>query len=127
VVTPLPSPLKPEYWGPDRPLVDQLKWAVLAADAALERGDVERAIQAVDRYAVWRAREAQSFARLAEAYLLLEDDTSWFRKSLALASFCHVHDEAPAARRELPFPGGTWDRWRLDALRDRCAAWLEEG
>ena len=97
------------------------------ADSALERGDVTAAIGAVDRRAVWRAREVQSLARLAEAHLRLDDPGAWFHKAHVLATLAYAYGGRPGSPREVPCPDATWDSSRLYDLNLRCAAWLEEG
>ncbi len=125
LLAPLPSPLDPEHWAEDQPLVRRLRACVTAADAAIVGGDLEAAIEILERPLVWSAQEVQSLARLAEAQLRLADDRAWFDTSLAAAAFRHAHARDPLYRRELPFPGATWDRSRLDDLARRCLEYLE--
>jgi hypothetical protein len=45
---------------------------------------------------------------------------------MALARLVEAHEGWPdGSREELPIPGATWDRARLDALTRRAGAWLE--
>lgn len=82
----------------------------------------------MDRPAVWRTRELQSTARLAEAFLAgpPPEDHGVLKMTVALAVFLDRHRLAEGRfRRELPIPGATWDRQTRDGLARRCRAWLE--
>jgi hypothetical protein len=83
---------------------------------------------------VREAREVQSLARLARAWLLEPDEKlpegevlDGFVRRLALTRFIVAHAEkTPTLRRELPFPGARWDGAKLDALAKEVNAWLTE-
>jgi hypothetical protein len=107
--------------------------AVQAADACLAAGDRGGARRALAGLAVREAREVQTLARLARAWL--DEPTAaapagasvdGFALRLALAAFLAAHAEkAPTARRELPFAGARWDAATLDALATRAQARLD--
>jgi hypothetical protein len=115
-------------WSPDQALLRALVHAVTAADARLAQGDAAGALRALDCLAVAESHEVQSFARRAEATLLLGDagEARRFETAFALASFCGVHAEKDHdARVELPLPCGIWGEERLDELAERASRWLE--
>lgn len=92
-------------------IILRLRQAILIADLALDRGDVDEAILAMDRPFVWRAMEVQSLARLAAA--LLEQTPSSpaavFRKAVALALFIQQNSTSSTLTRcELPLPDNRW-------------------
>ena len=109
------------------PLVNQLVSAILAADEAFGRGDLEAATRALDRPIVWRAFEVQSLARLAEVRLSLgrsgpvEDQ----RTALALTRFLKVRGEEDTGyKNDLPLLERRWSEDRLKKLEERAEAWL---
>jgi hypothetical protein len=72
--------------------------------------------------------EVQVLARRAEAWLALSPPPGRrrFAKIMALAALIDAHEGAPDQERdELPVPGATWDRSRIDDVVRRAAAWLE--
>jgi hypothetical protein len=104
----------------------ELVRTVGAADVCFARGDAAGAATALDGPVVWAAREVQSLARLAEAYLHIEPATRLdsLRKLAALGAFLDEHEAPNRERRELP-PPGAWDRARIDAIAARAHAWLD--
>jgi hypothetical protein len=117
-----PAPVTPKV-----PLA-QLVEDVYAADRCLARGDAAGARAALSSDHYWIYGELQIFARMAEAELGLVPVRlrDRFQKILRLACFVEAHEEKdPEERREMPIPGATWDRARLDELADRARAWLE--
>ena len=116
------------------PGVRALDHAVRAADACLAAGDPGGARNALSSLAVREAREVQTLARLARAWLQEPDEKTpegaaldGFVRRLALTRFVVAHAEkAPTRRRELPFPGARWDGAQLDALAREVQAWLVE-
>ena len=128
LLTPLPDPLQPADWDESCSTLRQLLGAVHVADTCLGNDDARGAIAAMDRPAVWRTRELQSTARLAEAFLAgpPPEDHGVLKMTVALAVFLDRHRLAEGRfRRELPIPGATWDRQTRDGLARRCRAWLE--
>ncbi len=126
--TPLPDPLPPEAWGPDRPLLVQLVGAARHADACLLRGDAGAALAALARDRFSTCGEVQLLARLAEAWLAMPtpDRRTRFHKITALARFVEAQAEKPPARRRaLLLPGATWDEARLDDVSTRASTWLD--
>ena len=115
-----------------RSSLSRLMRAVLDADRHIERGDPKAALAAVNNLDTWLAREVQSLARLAEAYLQLEDELPGFafHKAVALAQFCMAPTVSSQSfwdlRIEVPFPGATWDKEKLESVARRAWAWLEE-
>lgn len=127
---PLAVPLDKELpWTPEQTALRELARATGAADGWLARGDAAAAARVLDRRVVWEAREVQSLARLAEAHLRVEGDgpAGRLRKALALATFQSSQEERRVpGRREAPLPSGIWPASRLEALRERARAWLDE-
>jgi hypothetical protein len=112
----------------DPPLLTQLVWAIHAADARLAAGDPEGALAALDPRRFHTHDEVQVLARRAEAWLALSPPGGRrrFTKIMALATLLDADAGEPDDERDdLPVPGATWDRDRLDDLVRRAAAWLE--
>ena len=124
---PMEDPPRPGDWAPGQPLSRQLRGAILVADVCLSRGDAAGAVTALTRLCLFRSRELQSLARLAEAYLRLEpaDQAGRFHKAVALAALCLGVTDEGLARVELPVAGHTWDAAALADVAQRAAAWLE--
>jgi hypothetical protein len=128
LLLPLPDPLTKEAWGPDKPPLVQFVGAAHAADDCLSRGDAEGALAALDRELFWISGDVQLLARLAEASLRTTPDgrRGRFRKITALARFLEAHGNEQASRRkDLPIPGATWERARLDKVAERAKGWLD--
>ena len=112
--------------------VRALDRAVRAADERLAAGDPGGARRELEGLVVREAREVQTLARLARAWLdepAEADDAlgGGFVRRLALTRFFAAHAEkAPERRRELPFAGARWDEAKLDALTVEVKAWLAE-
>lgn len=99
--------------------------AIKAADGALADGEPERAIQTLDVPVVWRARELQSAARRAEAWLAVPVPTgaARIRRRLGLGAFQALAVGAAAGRdHELPLGPRAWDEERLAELIIRVHA-----
>jgi hypothetical protein len=119
--------------SPGGAAVDALAQAIRAADACLAAGDPAGARRALSGLVVREAREVQTLARRARAWLSEPDETDpggaaldGFSRRLALAAFVEAHAEkAPLLRRDLPFPGARWDDRALDALSGEATAWLD--
>jgi hypothetical protein len=110
------------------PLLTQVVWAIHAADAHLAGGDPESALAALDPERFDTGDEVQVLARRAEAWLALSPPPGRrrFVKIMTLAALLDAHRGEPDEERdELPVPGATWDRARLDDVVTRAAAWLE--
>ena len=106
----------------------QLWGAIRASDAALAAGDALASRQAIDRLAVWQARELQSCARLAATWLLIEPGTPGerFRKRRALSLYVSLHDPAaPQSPPNLAGGGLAWAPERLDEVAEEAGAWLD--
>jgi hypothetical protein len=106
----------------------ELVWAVHAADACLDGGDPEGALAALDPRRFDTRDEVQVLARRAEAWLRLAPTSGprRFTKIVTLAALVEAHAGLPwAKRKEMPIPGATWDRARLDDLVRRASAWLD--
>jgi hypothetical protein len=126
--SPLPDPLLPEAWGPDRPLLVQLIGAARHADACLQRGDPAAVLAALTRDPFSTCGEVQILARLAEAWLAVPapERRSRLHKIAALGRFVAAHAERdPVSRRGLLLPGANWDDARLDDVSARASAWLD--
>jgi hypothetical protein len=111
----------------DPPLLAQLVWAIHAAEARLAAGDPEGALAALDPRRFDTGDEVQVLARRAEAWLGLSPPGGRrrFAKIMCLARLIQANEGGTnAAREELPVPGATWDRSRLDDVVRRAAAWL---
>jgi hypothetical protein len=126
-------------WTPEEAVLRELMALIAAADEALARGDGASARRSLDCPLVWEAYEVQSFARLAEAYLIerkraADGDEGGaaagvdpFRMAFALLSFCDL-----AARRgtfnarEMALPRAAWRAPRLDALAAKARRRAEQ-
>lgn len=106
----------------------RLRCAIRDADAASARGDVAAAVRILDQPMVFCEGEAQSFGRLAAAYLDLPCETSGatFRKALVLAECAAGRwiDEY-RYRLELQLEEAQWNRERLEQVKEKAAAWVE--
>jgi hypothetical protein len=127
----LPLTLPPEAfsdrrrWGAGRPRAWQVVGAVRAADAALARGDLSKALAALDRPAVWNSNDVQSLARLADVCLcsLEPSPAARFRRLEACARYRAARSSDRPSN--LLLPGATWSPEKLDELAERCHASLE--
>jgi hypothetical protein len=125
LLSPPPDPLAPVV---ETSSLAQLAEDARAADRCLARGDAAGALAAVSSGRYWTYGDVQLFARMAEAHLRLAPvrGRERFERILVLARFVEAHGEKDLEkRREMPIPGGTWDRARLDALAERAQAWLD--
>ena len=107
------------------PLV-QLLAAIRVADACFTAQDPGGALRALDVPVVWYARERQSLARLAEAYLAFTPGARapHLRKLVTLGALVdHVDEIRPMDRRSLPLPGA-WDAERVADVAERARGWL---
>jgi hypothetical protein len=131
----LVAPAAPDAGAP-RALtsVGETRRRVLLADRCLAQGDVRGALAAVDHEHVWQEREAQSFARLARAYLARADPgqpvdpVDRFHELLALATF-DAHSEPEPEHgfvQRLPIPGAVLSSEELQALLGRVRVRLDE-
>ena len=112
---------------PHDPDVAAFLAAIADADAALDAGDPQRALAALDVRVVHRARELQSQARIAAAWLELGDTSirPTFAQFHALAAF--VASQADKFSKESLLPGRRWPAAKLRALAKRSIAWLAVG
>jgi hypothetical protein len=117
-------------WTPNEVSLRALMSIVARADAALERGDPALALRTLNSPRVWEAREAQSLARFAEAYLrTLEAGIPCdnFRMPLALLSFCELFEARNTPiYREMPLPRSAWSRKRLADVAEKARARADE-
>jgi len=126
LVRPFSDPPAPEEWGPDQPLVRQVVGAMRVADRALAAGELEAARAALDRSAIYRAKELFSTARLADVYLRIRVAPSdRFRKRQALALYCYVYSGEEIGPRKLDVLGLGWEKSRLKEIAERAHAWLD--
>ena len=113
---------------PPRSAALRLRCAIRDADAAIARGDVAAAVRLLDRPIVHCEGEAQSFGRLAAAYLDLPCPTpgAEYRKALVLAECAAGRwiDEY-RDRIELQLEEAQWSRERFDVVKQAAAAWME--
>ncbi len=113
---------------PERQSMRELVRIVAAADRRLAARDALGAIGVLDDAVVWEAREVQSLARLARAFLAAGDELPpdlQIRKAFALATYWEGHGDRSCNRREVLLK----DRWRaesLDAIWPEAVAWLED-
>jgi hypothetical protein len=109
------------------PTLAQLAADARAADACLACGDPAGALAALSNEYYWEAGDVQLYARMAEAHLgIAPQPGRALPQDHMLAKFVDAHEEVdPERRREMPLPGGTWHRARLDALAARARAWLD--
>ena len=120
--------------GPAGAAVRALEGRLRAADARLAAGDPSGARRALSGLVIREAREVQTLARRARAWLQEPDETApggevldGFSRRLSLAAFVDAHAcKAPTLRRELPFSDARWDEPTLDALAGEAKAWLDE-
>ena len=127
LVTPLPDPLEPADWDDTKSPLRQLQGAIREADHCLARNDAKGALNAMNRPVVFRTREKQSTARLAEAFLANPptDDEGGLRMAVTLATFLAQHRRVDTSLgRDLRVPGITWSRQHLDELAEHCRDWL---
>ncbi len=125
----------------DHPLAVLMR-GIEAADVALERGDPECAVGALEGTLVWAWTELQGLARLCRAWLDLTpaawdgdgpqpDSAQRLRARVAAAAFTAAlrssdHRSSWARPPNLPVPHGRrWDRDRLAALAAEATAWLD--
>jgi len=128
---PFSQPITPQQIGPDKPLVRRLWGTVLLVDNRMKNGQVEQARQTIDQGFIWRAREVQSSARLADVYLRIHDDdpAMIFFKTNALAFFCEIEQERHeryGVAFELPLPRGSWANDRLEEIAEQSVRWLDQ-
>ncbi|MCW5801820.1 MAG: hypothetical protein KIT31_05490 [Deltaproteobacteria bacterium] len=104
--------------------VTTLRRAIAAAARCRANGDERGALAALRIRIVYRGRERQSLARLADAWLATSEDpddaAAWFDKAQALAQFLAVAD---AIERDLPIPDA-WDPRRISEVAVRARAWF---
>ncbi len=102
--------------------------AIIEADRCLAAGDPEQAITVLDIVLVWRSRDRQSLARLAQAWLDVhpEEPVRQLRRRLALATFLGVHDDyEDGFGHDLPIPPHSWGKERIAELVGRVRGELE--
>lgn len=102
---------------------------IVAADRLLGEGDALGAIAALDTVLVWRSRDRQPLARLAQAWLDVHprEPVQELRRRLALATFLGVHDDyEDGYGRDLPIRPLAWGKDRLAGLAERVRAELAE-
>lgn len=106
----------------DAPALRAVVRACRAADAHLADADFDGARRALDIPAVHAHPELQSSARLAEAHLGLSPSSPLevVGQAQALARFVGTDDWTTN------LPGLGWSRERIDDVRRRAAAWLDE-
>jgi hypothetical protein len=124
LLSPVPDPLAP---ATEVSSLAQLAEDARAADRCLARDDAAGALAALSGERYWTYGDVQLLARMAEAQLRLAPRRGHarFQKVMTLARFVEEHDEKdPEQRREMPIPGATWDRARLDEVAERARAWL---
>ncbi|MFH0900466.1 MAG: hypothetical protein V2A73_07540 [Pseudomonadota bacterium] len=124
LLLPLPDPLQDSDWGPDRPLLRQVRGAIRAVDACLAQGDLDGAKRILERPHLRRADEPQLQVRLAWSYLESEPSCAaqMFRKEATLAFLC---DRLAAGRPGLPIRGESWSKERIASAKLRAQEWLE--
>jgi hypothetical protein len=114
--------------APPPSLLRQLVRALKASDARLAAGDPAGALAALDPRRFRDPDEVQLFARRAEAWLRLSPAGGPRRiaKIMALAELIDANlGSADEPRSDLPIPGVSWARGRLDDLAARARAWLD--
>jgi hypothetical protein len=112
-------------WDETLTLFRQLLGALRSADRCLAAADPDGARRLLWHEKVWRRRDRQCLARLAEVCLLVEPvgAVERLRSRLALASYLDsLEGRFPVA--QLFLPGETWDQERLASLAERARAWL---
>lgn len=105
----------------------QLVAAIEVADACFAAHDHAGARRALDGPVVWFARELQSLARLAEAYLALTPCSyaEHLRKLETLGTLRdHLDESTSMDGRNLLIPGA-WDDARLADVAARARGWLD--
>jgi hypothetical protein len=125
LLSPPPDPPRPEG---EILLLSQLAEDARAADRCFAASDPEGALAALSHQAYWYFGDVQLYARLAEGHLLVQPRSrrEQLTKMMALVRFLEQHAEKdPRTRREMPIPGATWDRTRLDEIAARASAWLD--
>jgi tetratricopeptide (TPR) repeat protein len=126
LATDLSKPLPEQAWDETQSMFRQLLGALRSADRCLAAGDPDGARRLLWHEIVWKRRDRQCLARLAEACLRKEPVVAVerLRSRLALASFLHAFEERfPVS--QLFLPGGTWSQERLASLAKRARAWLD--
>jgi hypothetical protein len=122
-----PGPQEPEMFRyPHRVAFAEFLSGLREADARLAADDAPGALAELDR-ACFGVDEVQSLARRTEAWLRITPVSGHTRfcKIMAFLCFVGAHQETrPSHRLELPLPGATWDRARLDDLRARVDEWF---
>jgi len=86
ITTQLPDPLPDTWWDHTTSPLRQLRGAIATADACRAHDDLAGALAALQRRAVYRSREIQSLARLADLMLTTEL-VDPFERTCVLASF----------------------------------------
>ncbi len=122
---PMADPPAADEWSSDQPMVRQHLGAIRTANRALEAGDPEAALAALDRPVFWQIGEIQILARLATAYLETpaRSEAERFGKRYTFAYFREnlrnrVHG------RHIRLPGVTWDDDRILRIEERILDWL---
>lgn len=103
--------------------IEQLRRVMAQADERRARDDTRGALAALRVRTVYLARERQSLARLADAWLALPElpgDAAWFDKAQALAQLLAVAEDRS---HDLPIPGA-WDDDRIAEIAARARRWL---
>jgi hypothetical protein len=115
----------------DRSPIRRLRAAIADTVQALANGDVQAALAAIDVPVVWRARELNTLAYLADAWLRVVEDqevdaATVFRARLAFARYLQCWSAEGEAQRVVPWIEGTWEPADVEMLAFRAAKWLLE-
>jgi hypothetical protein len=116
LIADLPEPLPAAWWNHTASPSRQLRGAIATADACCTRGDHAGALAALQRRVVYRSREIQSLARLADL-LIVTNDVDPFERACVLASFLDAVNHERS--QDLPVPG-SWDRAAIDLVAERA-------
>lgn len=109
----------------DESTIVQVRRAIQRAAACRARGDIAGSLAALRQRCIYRARERQSLARLADTWLALpdppDDAGAWFDKAQAFAQFLAVAD---TRARDVPI-ADAWDDARIREIANRVRAWFD--
>ncbi|MHB8872265.1 MAG: tetratricopeptide repeat protein [Myxococcaceae bacterium] len=110
-----------------RSAIRELVRVIWLADQRLDAGEAGGARAALDCWAVWSAREAQSMARLAEATLADEPARAdeKLRKALVLSAYVELRAETRERSDGISLAAMAWPPARLDEVARRASEWLE--
>lgn len=98
--------------------------SIVAADEHLAVGDAAGAIADLDHATVWRAEDAQSAARLADAWLA--SGAGGFAKWLGVAGLLGAqHSLRLKQGHDVPLGDRSWAPQRLDEVEARAVDWLD--